>query len=125
MSKVEFSNIHMEAVRNPIIIDQYYCLTKNCSNQTSAVVINDISYSNIKGSFDVRSPPMSFACSDSIPCTNLKLTQVELLPAAKGRTVANPFCWNAYGTVLKQTIPPVYCLMEETNATIDNTLLCG
>ncbi|KAG4167150.1 hypothetical protein ERO13_A13G177250v2 [Gossypium hirsutum] len=125
VSKVEFSNIHMEAVQNPIIIDQYYCLTKNCSNQTSAVVINDISYSNIKGSFDVRSPPMSFACSDSIPCTNLKLTQVELLPAAKGRTVANPFCWNAYGTVLKQTIPPIYCLMEETNATIDNTLLCG
>ncbi|KAG8472014.1 hypothetical protein CXB51_036191 [Gossypium anomalum] len=125
VSKVEFSNIHMEAVRNPIIIDQYYCLTKNCSNQTSAVVINDISYSNIKGSFDVRSPPMSFACSDSIPCTNLKLTQVELLPTAKSRTVANPFCWNAYGTVLKQTIPPVYCLMEETNATIDNTLLCG
>ncbi|KAK8591244.1 hypothetical protein V6N13_031294 [Hibiscus sabdariffa] len=125
VSKVKFRNISMEAVRNPIIIDQYYCLTKNCSNQTSAVVINDISYVNIKGSYDVRSPPMSFACSDSTPCINLTLAQVELQPATRGRIVANPYCWNAHGTVLTQTIPPVYCLMEETNATIDNTNLCG
>ncbi|KAK8543050.1 hypothetical protein V6N13_136406 [Hibiscus sabdariffa] len=125
VSKVKFRNISMEAVRNPIIIDQYYCLTKNCSNQTSAVVINDISYVNIKGSYDVRSPPMSFACSDSTPCINLTLAQVELQPATRGRTVANPYCWNAHGTVLTQTIPPVYCLMEETNATNDNTNLCG
>ncbi|XP_022720152.1 polygalacturonase At1g48100-like [Durio zibethinus] len=112
VSKVKFSNIRVDAVRNPIIIDQYYCLTRNCRNQTSAVVINDISYSNIKGSYDVRSPPMRFACSDSIPCTNLTLAQVELLPA-QGQIVANPFCWNAYGNVLTETIPPVYCLMEE------------
>lgn len=114
VTKVKFHNIRMDGVRNPIIIDQYYCLAKNCSNQTSAVVVNDISYSSIKGTYDVRSPPMRFACSDSIPCTNLTLTEVDLVPApAKGQVVANPFCWNAYGTVLTQTIPPVYCLMEE------------
>ena len=75
-------------------------------------MINDISYSNVKGTYDVRSPPMRFACSDSIPCTNLILAEEELLPAL-GQIVANPFCWNAYGNVLKETIPPVYCLMEE------------
>ncbi|XWS58060.1 hypothetical protein CRYUN_Cryun08bG0002800 [Craigia yunnanensis] len=112
VSKVKFHNIRVDAVRNPIIIDQYYCLTKNCSNQTSAIVINDISYSNIKGTYDVRSPAMRFACSDSIPCTNLTLTEVVLLPA-RGQIEANPFCWNAYGTFLTQTIPPVYCLMKE------------
>ncbi|XWS57395.1 hypothetical protein CRYUN_Cryun09bG0170600 [Craigia yunnanensis] len=112
VSKVKFHNIRVNAVRNPIIIDQYYCLAKNGSNQTSAAVINDISYSNIKGTYNVRSPPMRFACSDSIPCTNLTLAEVELLPAL-GQIVADPFCWNAYGNVLKGTIPPVYCLMEE------------
>ncbi|XVF05906.1 hypothetical protein REPUB_Repub06bG0002300 [Reevesia pubescens] len=112
VSNVKFHNIRVDAVRNPIIIDQYYCLTKNCSNQTSAVVINDISYSNIKGTYDVRSPPMGFACSDSIPCTNLALAEVELFPVRR-QNVADPFCRNAYGTVLTETIPTVYCLMAE------------
>ncbi|KAK4743544.1 hypothetical protein SAY87_001545 [Trapa incisa] len=30
VSKVTYDNIHMDTVRNPIIIDQYYCLTKSC-----------------------------------------------------------------------------------------------
>ncbi|GFY89084.1 pectin lyase-like superfamily protein [Actinidia rufa] len=33
VSKVTFNNIHMESVKNPIIIDQYYCLSKGCPNQ--------------------------------------------------------------------------------------------
>ncbi|KAK4744689.1 hypothetical protein SAY87_011001 [Trapa incisa] len=80
VSKVTFDNIHMDTVRNPIIIDQYYCLTKSCANQTSAVYVSDVVYSNIKGTYDVRSPPMHFGCSDSVPCTNLTLSDVELLP---------------------------------------------
>ena len=101
----------MDTVRNPIIIDQYYCLTKNCPNQTSAVSISDILYSNIKGTYDVRSPPMRFACSDSLPCANLTLSEVELLPI-KAKVVSNPFCWNAYGTMQTLTIPPVFCLLD-------------
>ena len=111
VSKVSFHNIYMDTVRNPIIIDQYYCLTKNCPNQTSAVSISDILYSNIKGTYDVRSPPMRFACSDSLPCTNLTLSEVELLPI-KAKVVSNPFCWNAYGTMQTLTTPPVFCLLE-------------
>ena len=113
VSEVTFNNIHMDTVRNPIIIDQYYCLSKNCLNQTSAVFISDIIYSNIKGTYDVRSPPMRFACSDSVPCTNLTLAEVELLPA-QGDILANPFCWNAYGIMQTLTIPPAFCLLEGT-----------
>ncbi|KAI4349873.1 hypothetical protein L6164_010419 [Bauhinia variegata] len=111
VSKVIFNNIHMDTVRNPIIIDQYYCLSKNCLNQSSAVFISAISYSNIKGTYDVRSPPMRFACSDSVPCTNLTLYEVELLPA-QGNIFTDPFCWNAYGTMQTLTIPPAFCLIE-------------
>ncbi|PSS06072.1 Polygalacturonase [Actinidia chinensis var. chinensis] len=111
VSGVTFSNLHMDNVRNPIIIDQFYCLTRDCSNQTSAVLVSDIIYTNIKGTYDVRSPPMHFACSDSVPCTNITLSEVELLPA-QGDLVLDPFCWNAYGDLQTLTIPPVSCLME-------------
>ncbi|XP_028791483.1 polygalacturonase At1g48100-like isoform X2 [Neltuma alba] len=111
VSGVTFSNIHMDRVRNPIIIDQFYCLTKECANQTSAVFVSNIVYTNIKGTYDTRSPPMHFACSDSVPCTNLTLSDVELLPA-QGDMVLDPYCWNAYGNLQTLTIPPMSCLLE-------------
>ncbi|WCJ26878.1 Pectin lyase-like superfamily protein [Euphorbia peplus] len=111
VSKVTFHNIEMEKVRNPIIIDQYYCLTKNCKNQTSAVLIDDVSYTSIKGTYDVRSPALHLACSDSVPCSNIVLSEIELLPE-KGQFMADPFCWNAYGAMESLIIPPVFCLME-------------
>lgn len=119
VSGVTFSNIHMDNVRNPIIVDQFYCLTKACANQTSAVFVSDILYTNIKGTYDVRNPPMRFACSDSVPCTNLTLSDVELLPA-QGDIVLDAFCWNAYGDLQTLTIPPVSCLLEGTPQSILN-----
>ncbi|CAN1353120.1 Polygalacturonase At1g48100 [Linum perenne] len=123
VSGITFSNIHMDNVRNPIIIDQFYCLTKDCDNQTSAVHVSNIVYENIKGTYDVRSPPMHFGCSDSVPCTNLTISEVELLPA-KGDVVLDAFCWNAYGDLETLTIPPVSCLVEgsPTRAVLANTV---
>ncbi|KAL5700724.1 galacturonan 1,4-alpha-galacturonidase [Ranunculus cassubicifolius] len=117
VSGVTFDNVHMDTVRNPIIIDQYYCLSRSCANQTSAVSVSDILYSNIKGTYDVRSPPMHFSCSDSIPCTNITLSEVELLPS-KGQILADPICWSAYGILETLTIPPVFCLQEGLPRTI-------
>ncbi|KAJ1412530.1 Pectin lyase fold/virulence factor [Sesbania bispinosa] len=117
VSGVTFSNIHMVNVRNPIIIDQFYCLTKECSNKTSAVFVSDILYTNIKGTYDIRSSPVSFACSDTVPCTKLTLSDIELLPA-QGDIVHDPFCWNAYGDLQTLTIPPVSCLLEGTPQSI-------
>ncbi|KAL4305400.1 hypothetical protein HN51_039391 [Arachis hypogaea] len=113
VSGITFSNIHMYNVRNPMIIDQFYCLKEGevCRNKTSAVVVSDILYRNIKGTYDIRSPPMRFACSDSVPCTNLTLSDIELLPD-QGDMVVDPFCWNAYGDLRTQTIPPVFCLLD-------------
>ncbi|TKY45454.1 Polygalacturonase protein [Spatholobus suberectus] len=54
VTSLRFENIQMENVGNCIIIDQYYCLSKECLNQTSAVHVNDVSYTNIKGTYDVR-----------------------------------------------------------------------
>lgn len=106
---LRFENIQMDNVLNCIIIDQYYCSSKECRNQTSAVHVNDVSYKNIKGTYDVRTPPIHFACSDTIACTNLTLSEVELLPY-EGQLLENPYCWNAYGVQESETIPPLDCL---------------
>nr|XP_043638445.1 polygalacturonase At1g48100-like [Erigeron canadensis] len=110
---VKYENILMDNVRNPIIIDQFYCLARKCLNQTSAVVVSNIEYKNIKGTYDVRSPPMHFGCSDAVPCRNVTLSEIELLPA-EGEMVLDAFCWNVYGEIKTMTIPPVSCLLEGT-----------
>ncbi|KAM7481840.1 hypothetical protein LguiB_006423 [Lonicera macranthoides] len=112
LSKVTFNNIRMENVRNPIMIDQYYCLSKRCMNQSSAVFISNVLYQNIKGTYDTRSAPLHLACSDTLPCMNITLSDVDLLPAIGGKhIVLDPFCWNAYGALKTPTIPPVFCLL--------------
>ncbi|XP_059631999.1 polygalacturonase At1g48100 [Cornus florida] len=114
---ISFENLQFDNVRNCIIIDQYYCLTKACRNQTSAVYLNDVSYRNIRGTYDVRSPPIHFACSDTMPCTNITMSEVELLPF-EGELVDDPFCWNAYGVQETLTIPPIDCLQDGWPETI-------
>ena len=101
-------------------------MTKDCSNKTSAVFVSDIAYQGIKGTYDIRSPPMHFGCSDAIPCTNLTLSGIELLPA-KGDIVLDPFCWNAYGLAEELSIPPVWCLMSDPPTALQGALVdkCG
>ncbi|GMY27997.1 polygalacturonase At1g48100 [Fagus crenata] len=117
VTDISFENIQMDNVLNCIIIDQYYCLAKACLNETSAVHVSDISYTNIKGTYDVRRPPIHFACSDTVACTNIKLSEVELLPE-EGELIDDPFCWNAYGSQETLTIPPINCLRDGEPQTV-------
>ncbi|KAK1280834.1 Polygalacturonase [Acorus gramineus] len=121
---IRFENVYMENVRNCIIIDQYYCMSKGCRNQTSAVYVADVSYANVKGTYDVRSPPIHFACSDTVACTNITMSEVELLPF-EGELVDDPFCWNAYGTQATLTIPPIDCLQEGAPQSVSESLSYG
>ncbi|OMO53421.1 Glycoside hydrolase, family 28 [Corchorus capsularis] len=122
------SNVDIEGVtcgpshgiRNCIIVDQYYCLSKACLNETSAVYVTDVKYKNIKGTYDVRSTPIHFACSDTVACTNITMAEVELLPH-EGELVDDPFCWNAYGIEETLSIPPIGCLQEGMPQTIAET----
>ncbi|CAI9108540.1 OLC1v1008162C1 [Oldenlandia corymbosa var. corymbosa] len=119
---ISFDNIQMDNVRNCVIIDQYYCLTKACRNETSAVYLSDVSFRNIKGTYDVRSPPIHFACSDTVACTNITMSEVELLPF-EGELVDDPFCWNAYGIQETLTIPPIDCLLDGFPETVGESSL--
>lgn len=90
---VSFSNIQVSNVKIPINIDQYYCESRACMNRTSAVAISDVTYEKIRGSY--MDTALHLACSDSVPCTDLKLIDIELQPSVYVST--RPFCWNSYG----------------------------
>ncbi|KAL8151292.1 hypothetical protein V2J09_021100 [Rumex salicifolius] len=119
VTDISFENIQMDNTKNCIIIDQYYCLTKACRNETSAVYLSGVSYKNIKGTYNATaSAPIHFACSDSVPCTNITMSEVELLPA-QGELVDDPFCWNTYGTQETLTIPPIDCFQDGMPESLD------
>ncbi|PKU75783.1 polygalacturonase At1g48100 [Dendrobium catenatum] len=121
VSDITFDSVYMDNVKNCIIIDQYYCLSKECRNQTSAVYVTNVFYTNIKGTYDVRAPPIHFACSDSVPCTNITMSEVELLPF-QGELIDDPFCWNAYGEMQTLTIPPISCLQDGMPESVHETI---
>ncbi|KAJ1283637.1 hypothetical protein BS78_03G143600 [Paspalum vaginatum] len=115
VSAVEFAGVQMRNVKHCIVIDQYYCLGSGCANQTSAVRVAGVAYRDIRGTYNPQAgAPIRLACSDAVACTDITMSAVELLPAAggPGATLADPYCWNAYGVMETLTLPPVYCLRE-------------
>lgn len=100
-----FSNIQVNDVKTPIVIDQYYCDKGTCHNESSAVQVSGINYVNIRGTYTEQ--PVHFGCSDTLPCTGVSLTTVALKPV---QIAKQPFCWKAYGEVKTETDPPINCL---------------
>lgn len=109
MQGVQFSNIQVSEVQLPIVIDQYYCDKTKCKNQTSAVALSGINYENIRGTYTIK--PVHFACSDSLPCTDVTLTNIQLKPQQEQYHMYDPFCWQTFGKLYSPMIPPVGCLI--------------
>ncbi|GAA0183650.1 hypothetical protein LIER_31026 [Lithospermum erythrorhizon] len=107
---VFFSNIQMSEVQLPIVIDQFYCDKRRCTNQTSAVALSGINYKNIKGTYTVK--PVHFACSDSMPCTGVTLAGIQLKPLQERYHMYNPFCWKTFGDLYSLIVPPIPCLLS-------------
>ncbi|OWM76071.1 hypothetical protein CDL15_Pgr009717 [Punica granatum] len=116
---VTFSDIRMSRVRFPIIVDQYYCDKGKgpCSNQTSAVAVSGLTYENIRGTYTDMS--ILFACSDSIPCTDITLNGIDLQPVQqkKGhgrhhRHIHKPLCWQVFGEWTQPKAPQMDCNVQ-------------
>ncbi|KAA3482997.1 putative polygalacturonase isoform X1 [Gossypium australe] len=104
---VRFENVRMEDVANPIIIDQFYCDSpKTCQNQTSAVQISQIMYRNISGTTKSKEA-MKFACSDTTPCSNIVLSNINL---EKKDGTAETYCNSAQGFGYGIVHPSADCL---------------
>ncbi|CAI0386304.1 unnamed protein product, partial [Linum tenue] len=101
---IRYENVEMENVANPIIIDQFYC--DSPKHQTAAVEISQIMYRNISGTS--KSPKaMKFACSDTVPCSNIVLSNVNL--EGKDGTVET-YCNSAQGFGYGVVHPSIDCL---------------
>jgi polygalacturonase len=108
VQNVLFSNIQASEVQFPIIIDQFYCDKKACKNQTSAVALSGIHYQQIRGTYTVK--PVHLACSDSRPCIEVTLSDINLKPVQEQYHMYDPFCWQTYGELYSPTSPPVQCI---------------
>ncbi|GLT50360.1 hypothetical protein SLA2020_238500 [Shorea laevis] len=105
---VMFSNIQVSEVQLPIVIDQFYCDKRSCTNQTTAVALSGITYQRIRGTYTVK--PVHFACSDSLPCTGVTLSAIQLKPLQERYHLYDPFCWQTFGELTTPTVPPIGCL---------------
>ncbi|EPS67264.1 hypothetical protein M569_07510, partial [Genlisea aurea] len=78
VSNVVFSDLVMEDVANPIIIDQQYCPNgSGCRLGRSLVQIRDVTFRNIYGMSASKSA-VTLLCSESLPCRNVKLIDINL-----------------------------------------------
>ncbi|XAR67767.1 Polygalacturonase [Bertholletia excelsa] len=111
-ANIEFRNLWMENVSNPIIIDQYYCDSPiPCQNQSLAVKVSNISFTNIRGT-SATEEAMIFACSDASPCEGLYLEDI-ILVSSRG-TSTRSFCWEAEGSASGSVYPPPCFSCDET-----------
>ncbi|KAJ1395234.1 Pectin lyase fold/virulence factor [Sesbania bispinosa] len=76
-SEISFSNITMENVKNPIIIDQEYECDPDCKKKPSLVKIRDIHFSNIKGT-TISPIAVDLRCSQLYPCQGITLRDIDL-----------------------------------------------
>ncbi|KAK4436624.1 Polygalacturonase [Sesamum alatum] len=93
---INYQNIVMKNVENPIIIDQNYCPNnQGCPTQTSGIKISEVSYQNIQGT-SATQIAMAFDCSPSNPCRGIKLKDIKLTYRKKNK--AQSLCNNVGGT---------------------------
>ncbi|XP_062007132.1 polygalacturonase-like [Rosa rugosa] len=103
---VQFLDVEMVDVQNPIVIDQNYCPHNlNCPAQVSGVKISDVLYQNIRGT-SATAVAVKFACSAANPCSGIRLKNVNL--ACRNQAVQS-YCTNAIGKAYG-TVQPNSCL---------------
>ncbi|KAH9708779.1 Pectin lyase-like superfamily protein [Citrus sinensis] len=116
VKNVSFSSIQVSDVKVPIIIDQYYCDKHLCNNQTGAVAISGVEFNQIIGTYSVQ--PIHLACSNSVPCSDVDLIDIQLKPSSKYQSFQQALCWNSYGKSQAPLVPSSidYCLRRDSGS---------
>ncbi|KAG6509643.1 hypothetical protein ZIOFF_027643 [Zingiber officinale] len=105
---ISFRNISLTEVRNPIIIDQFYCPRGGCKNETSAVQVSNVKFIGVKGT-SANDMAIRLECSQSSGCHDVVMEDVDIRNAVPGEQ-AQAFCFNAHGKKAKVVRPDVPCL---------------
>ena len=86
--------------------------------QKSAVQVSDVLYDQISGTSDAEIA-VKFACSKSLPCTNIFMRNITLHSTENGSKTSS-ICQNVRGLRNGEIIPNVPCLHERDNLPIVN-----
>ncbi|CAK9133383.1 unnamed protein product [Ilex paraguariensis] len=77
-SDMHFEDIIVNNVGNPVMIDQEYCPSNQCSKKApSRVKVSKVSFKNIKGTSSTQLA-VKLLCSESIPCENVEVGDIDL-----------------------------------------------
>lgn len=113
VTDMHVKDIHVQNVRNPIIVDQNYCPWNKCSLKSpSKVKLSKLSFTNIWGTS--TSPVIvKLDCSKSFPCQNVELSNIDIKYV--GKTVANVIstCENVK-PIIKGKQNPKICANESS-----------
>ncbi|TMW85952.1 hypothetical protein EJD97_022197 [Solanum chilense] len=109
VTNINYEDIIMKKVQNPIIIDQNYCPTRHCSKKPSSVQIKDVTFNNIRGSSS-SGRAVILDCSALFPCENIILNDINLVYYGH-HGHATAFCAHAKGKATGKELPPS-CLNE-------------
>ncbi|XP_078163528.1 polygalacturonase At1g48100-like [Carex rostrata] len=122
VSNVKYENIQMKEVLNPIIIDQFYCPDNSCNktDTNSELLISDITYKNITGTYDRKKAAVYLNCSSKVPCVNITIVDMRLLSDIKDEEQPISICANASGCLGEDIEPPVTCLRKGSSQFFDN-----
>ncbi|KAH7573055.1 hypothetical protein JRO89_XS03G0058400 [Xanthoceras sorbifolium] len=104
VSGINYQNIHMDNVQNPIIIDQQYCPYPPCVMFPSLVQIKDVTYSNIWGTSSTK-VAVTFRCSERFPCKNIMLNDINLVHHGPGGSATSQ-CSYVNGASSGRQMPP-------------------
>ncbi|KAK8913707.1 Exopolygalacturonase [Platanthera zijinensis] len=102
-----FENITMNDVDTPIAIDQKYCPSRTCPSnlKPSRVKISNVQFNNITGT-SAGKTAISIVCSDSFPCDDVQLDNIDLRYNGPGE--ADATCINVKPKIIG-TVNPVDC----------------
>jgi hypothetical protein len=114
---VRFSNVAVDGVDHPIVIDQFYCDAARgscCRNSTtSGVQVTNVAYLNISGT-SRRAEAIRFACSDAAPCTGIVLRDIDLRRSDGDGGEVQTVCNCAIGFDYGRVSPAADCLRSST-----------
>ncbi|XP_021751957.1 uncharacterized protein LOC110717540 [Chenopodium quinoa] len=89
--QITYEDIILENVQNPIIIDQYYCISySNCANQSSAVAVSDITFNGFQGT-SATDEAITVKCSEAIPCNNIVMETVNIAASDPSKKITSDY----------------------------------
>ncbi|KAG4927878.1 hypothetical protein JHK84_053441 [Glycine max] len=123
-SDIQFQNIEMDNVTNPIIINQNYCDKKKkpCKkllSKKSAIQIKNVLYQNITGT-SASDIAVRFDCSDKFPCQEIVLQNIDL--QCEGGDDADAMCNNVELSYLGHVRPRCNSKKRKAFTTITSIL---